>query len=290
MERAALEKTLRECARGVGPLARAYEIYLERPADVEAIPAVELMRPEPLRHVATRAVKEWSDHPLDEDPRAAVSRVVRRYLGALTTAVIPALANGIGVDVAPERVSIVMRSDLPHGVVLRLDEVLVSSERPATHPVRGRDVGSLAQLRALVLGPLFAHTAWVFDQVLAYIKVSPQLLWSTAAEQVDGIFQYAVDGPEAAVFARASGDRDLMIEGEQLPGVAGPNPLRGLLYWEPASEPGHRNQVRKVCCANFVVPGRTQGYCRNCDLITPVDRLRMYDEWHASVKSGSWSG
>ena len=81
-----------------------------------------------------------------------------------------------------------------------------------------------------------------------------------------------------------------MIDGDRIPGVDGPNPMRGLLYWEPASEIGHTNQVRRVCCANFVVPGRTQGYCRNCDLITPADRLRMYDEWHASVKSGSWSG
>ena len=142
-----LERTLRDCARGVGPLARAYEIHIDAPADLEAIPAVELMRPGPLREIAGRAVKEWSDHPLDEDPRAAVSRVVRRYLGALTTAVIPPLANGIGIEAPPERVRIVMRNDLPHGVVLDVNEVLLSSERPATRRVDGRDVGSLAARR-----------------------------------------------------------------------------------------------------------------------------------------------
>jgi len=133
--------------------------------------------------------------------------------------------------------------------------------------------------------PLFTHCAWLFDTVIANIKVSPQLLWSTAAEQVDSLYDNAIDGADAALFASAATDRDLMLFGETLPGVTGPNPMRDLLYWEPSSEPAHRIEVRRVCCANFVVPGRTQVYCRNCDLITPAERLAKWNAWRASGKT-----
>src|SRR4029077_7522551 len=103
---------------------------------------------------AARAVKEWSDHPLDEDPRAAVSRLVRRYAGSLTTAALVPLAHGVGLDVSPERVGLVMHNDLPQGTLLRVDEVLVCADRPTTWPVHGRDVGTLDQLRVRVLGAL----------------------------------------------------------------------------------------------------------------------------------------
>jgi hypothetical protein len=40
-----------------------------------------------------------------------------------------------------------------------------------------------------------------------------------------------------------------------------------------------------VCCANFVVPGRSQGYCRNCDIITPQRRIEMWNEWRDAVRA-----
>jgi hypothetical protein len=64
--------------------------------------------------------------------------------------------------------------------------------------------------------------------------------------------------------------------------------MRDLLFWEPSTEPGHRVEVRRVCCANFVVPGRPDVYCRNCGLITPAERLAKWSDWRASVKRGSW--
>ena len=217
-----LQASLTRAIERVGPYLRAYRVYLEPPASAETVAAPDLVRREPLRHYAARAVKEWSDRPWDEDPRAAVSRLVRRYLGSLVTA-------------------------------------------------------------ALV--PLFTHCAWLFDTVMEHIKVSSQLLWSTAAEQVDGLYENAIDGPDAGVFAHAAADRELMLFGDSLPGVAGPNPMRDVLFWEPYHEGAHRIQVRRVCCANFVVPGRTQVYCRNCGLITPAERLAKWDEWRASGKT-----
>ena len=283
----ALQGALDRAVASVGPLARAYPIYLAEPPGAESIAAVDLMERETLRHYAARAVKEWSDRPLDEDPRAAVSRLIRRYLGSVVTAALVPLVHGIGLDLSPERVRVIMQSDLPQGTVIDVDDVLVSAERPATWPVHGSEVASAAQLRERVFAPLLAHLSWAFAAVIANIKVSPQLLWSTAAEQVDLVFEYSLEGPDPEAFARAKADREQLLFASELPGIAGPNPMRDQLYWERAGDGIHQIQVRRVCCANFVVPGRTQGYCRNCDLITEERRLVMWDEYRgASLKHG----
>jgi ferric iron reductase protein FhuF len=278
---------LLRAVESVGPFHRPYRVHLTPPAGSEVVPVRQMFEPAPLRRFAARAVADWSDRPLDEDPRAAVSRLIRRYLGSLTTAVLAPLAHGIGVDVSPERVGAIVRNDIPQGIVLRVDEVLTSEERRASWPVAAREVGPLERLREETLTRYFRHLQWSFEQVVASIRVSPQLLWSTAAEQIDLIYDNAADGPAADVFARAESDREVMLFGERLPGIDGPNPVRDLLFWEIAEGPeaGHRIQVRRVCCANFVVPGRTQGYCRNCEIITPQRRIDMWTEWRAMVRS-----
>jgi hypothetical protein len=283
----ALQAALDRAVESVGPLARPYPIYLTEPQGCESIAAVDLMQSETLRRYAARAVKEWSDRPLDEDPRAAVSRLIRRYLGSVITAALLPLVHGIGLELAPERVRVIMQSDLPQGTIVDAREVLLSAERPATWPVQGTEVASAAQFRDRVIAALLGHISWSFAAIIASIKVSPNLLWSTAAEQVDLLWEYAIDGPTPAAFAAASDDREQLLFANTVPGVAGPNPMRDLLYWEPAGDAVHQIQVRRVCCANFVVPGRTQGYCRNCDLITEERRLVMWDEYRgASLKRG----
>ena len=283
----ALQAALDRAVESVGPLARPYPIYLSEPSGVENIASVDLMQRETLRSYAARAVKEWSDRPLDEDPRAAVSRLIRRYLGSVITAALVPLVHGIGLELAPERVRVIMRSDLPQGTIIDAREVLVSPDRPATWPVNGTEVASIAELRDRVLTAILGHISWSFAAVMGSIKVSPNLLWSTAAEQVDLLWEYSIDGRTPAAFAAASADREQLLFAKTLPGIAGPNPMRELLYWEPAGDRIHQVQVRRVCCANFVVPGRTQGYCRNCDLITEEQRLVMWDEYRgASLKRG----
>jgi hypothetical protein len=280
---AKLQSALDEAVASVGPLARPYPIYLAVPAGAETITAEELMERDTLRSYAARAVKEWSDRPLDEDPRAAVSRLIRRYLGSVITAGLVPLVHGIGLDLQPARVRVIMQSDLPQGTIVDVDQVIVSAERPAPWPVSGTDVGPAAALRERVMGPLLGHLSWAFDSVIACIKVSPHLLWSTAAEQIDLLWEYALEGGTPDAFERARADRDYLLSSGSLPGIAGPNPLRDQLYWEPAADGLHRIQVRRVCCANFVVPGRTQGYCRNCDLITAERRVVMWDEYRGGA-------
>ena len=283
----ALQAVLDRAVESVGPLARPYPIYLAEPPGAESIAAVDLMQPERLRHYAARAVQEWSDRPLDEDPRAAVSRLIRRYLGSVITAALVPLVHGVGLELAPERVRVAMQRDLPQGTIIDAREVFVSAERPATWPVHGTEVASVAQLRDRVIAALLGHISWSFAAIIGSIRVSPNLLWSTAAEQVDLLWEYAIDGPTPAAFAAASADREQLLFATDLPGITGPNPMRDLLYWEPAGDRMHQIQVRRVCCANFVVPGRTQGYCRNCDLITEERRLVMWDEYRgASLKHG----
>ena len=283
----ALQAALDRAVESVGPLARPYPIYLTQPPDAESIAAVDLMERETLRRYAARAVKEWSGHPLDEDPRAAVSRLIRRYLGSAITAALVPLVHGVGLELAPERVGVIMQSDLPQGTVIDAGEVLLTAERPATWTVRGTEVASIAELRDRVFAALLGHISWSFAAIVASIKVSPNLLWSTAAEQIDLLWEYAIEGRTPAAFAAASADREQLLFAKTLPGIAGPNPMRELLYWEPAGDRIHQVQVRRVCCANFVVPGRTQGYCRNCDLITEERRLVMWDEYRgASLKRG----
>jgi len=283
----ALQAALDRAVESVGPLARPYPIYLTQPLDAESIAAVDLMERETLRSYAARAVKEWSGHPLDEDPRAAVSRLIRRYLGSVITAALVPLVHGVGLELAPKRVRVIMQSDLPQGTVIDAGQVLLSAERPATWTVRGTEVASIAELRDRVFAALLGHISWSFAAIVASIKVSPNLLWSTAAEQIDLLWEYAIEGRTPAAFVAASADREQLLFAKELPGMAGPNPMLGLLYWEPAGDRIHQIQVRRVCCANFVVPGRTQGYCRNCDLITEERRLVMWDEYRgASLKRG----
>src|SRR5262249_11481276 len=164
-ERASLQTALQQVIDGIGPFARGYPVYLDVPEGAETISALELHTPGPMRVFAARAVKEWTDQPLDQDPRAAVSRLVRRYAGAVVTAAMAPLVHGIGLDTSPERIRVVIKGDLPRGIVLVVDEVRGSPDRPATWPVVTREVASLDRLRDEVFASLFAGFAWSFEHV-----------------------------------------------------------------------------------------------------------------------------
>jgi hypothetical protein len=276
----------RACAK-LGRFGASYPVHLTAPAGAELVPATALLEPATMREYAARALKEWSDHPLDEDPRAAVSRLMRRYCGALAAAALIPLANGVGLDVSPERVTFIIRLDMPGGTVLDVGpEVLVTRERPTTWPVSGNDVGTVTALRDRTLEIFFRHLAATFEAVLAQVKVAPNLLWSTAAEQIDGLYENAVDGHPGEAYAPFAQDRERMLFADTIPGIPGTNPLRGLLYWETVDAPDFPRplQVRPICCANFVVPGRPNVYCRTCGLITQEQRITMWRDWRESVR------
>lgn len=283
-----LGAALADACERVGRFGRSYRVHLAAPAGAELLPATELLRPAVLRAYAARALREWSDHPLDEDPRAAVSRLMRRYCGALAAAALIPLANGVGLDVSRERVTFVIRLEMPGGTVIDARPgVLVARERPTTWPVQGRDLDTSVALRERTLEIFFSHLASTFDAVLAAVKVAPNLLWSTAAEQIDLLYENAVDTYPGEAYAPFAEDRERILFADAIPGVAGPNPLRGLLYWETIDAPDFPRpiQVRPICCANFIVPGRPTVYCRTCGLITQAQRVTMWREWRESVRT-----
>lgn len=275
-------------AAAVGKLGRfgaSYPVYLAPPAGAEIHPAQELFAAERLRRFCERSIAEWTDHPEEEDIRAAASRFMRRYCGSLASAALVPLANGVAFDLALSRISLLIREEMPMGVVLELagGRAFGSPERPTTWPLETRPLPTAAALRAAALRSLVGdNLAPAFERVLRFVHLNPKVLWATAAEQIDLLFESARDGHEARELAPFAEDREAILFGPTLPGVSGPNPLRGLLTWEEADDPKFPRplQVRQVCCVCYVIPGRN-AYCRTCGLLAPEERLALWRAWRA---------
>jgi ferric iron reductase protein FhuF len=277
-------------AASVGRLGRfgaSYPIYVERPDGHEIVPAVDLLSATNLRHFCERAIIEWTQHPEEEDMRAAASRFMRRYCGSVATAALLPLAYGVTWDVSLERIAFLIRTEMPMGVVIDLaaSPVFSCSERPTTWPVAGQRLATLDELRARAIdSALVRNLAPAFESVLDFVQLNPKVLWSTAAEQIDLMYENAIEGLREAEFAPFEADRGLLLFGERLPGWAGANPLRGLLDWEDAHDPQFPRplQVRRTCCVCYVIPGRN-AYCRTCGLISAEQRLAMWRAWKAQL-------
>jgi hypothetical protein len=280
----ALQRAIFDSHQKLGRLGASYAIWLERPPVWEAIPCLELLTTEHMTGFFERAIAEWSATPSDEDIRAAASRFMRRYLLSVAAPAFVSLANGVAWELTLDRISVVMRPDLALGAVIDIRglEPFTSRERPTAWPISGREV-SFAELRDRALRPLYGDVhVRSFERVLSHVHVSPRLLWSTAAENVDYYYDNALDHVEGAERDRYAADRDFMLFGATIPGVEGENPMRGLLAWDDFSDdprfPRPR-QVRTVCCANYIVPGRNPPYCRTCGLRTSAERRALWEQY-----------
>jgi hypothetical protein len=219
------------------------------------------------------------------DLRAAASRITRLFSGFLTYVAQAGLARGVGLDVSLAHCRIVIRYNVPFAVALDLpdDAVVRCAERETTWTDDGRVVDTLAELREIVwrslyggaIAPLFATTAKL-------VKAAPSLHWSNAAEAA-GIFSDAAEeylgGSQARPFVD---DRHALLEAETLPGVAGPNPMRGLLTWVPGDLPEVPSgvQTRRVCCLAFHMPDRLGRLCQNCEFLPLDERIALVRERH----------
>jgi hypothetical protein len=208
---------------------------------------------------------------------------MRRYLHSVQAPTIVALANGIAWDLTLDRISIVWRSELPLGTVIatRGLETFTTPERPTSWPVEGTALPTLDALRDRALTALFGDVHLrSFERVLANVRVSPRLLWSQAAEDVDYYYDYALELLEGEELARYASDRERMLFGDTLPGIEGANPLKELLGWDDFRDdprmPQRLLQVRTVCCVNYVIPGRPDKYCRTCGLLSQVERRQKW--------------
>jgi hypothetical protein len=264
----------------------------------ECVPAERYRRPEVLHAAITRAaaavVADAAQDPgagdrddgtqADLDLRIAVSRLTRHYTAPLTFAAIAGLAWGAGIDLAASRCTMVIRFNVPF--VLSLDpraSVLGCVERSARWPLPGPAVRTLSELRQRVWRGLYAQNiAPLFEQVTAQVGVSAKLLWANAAEAVGMISDAAEEylGPiEAQPFII---ERRALLEAESLPGLAGPNPLRGQLDWVPVAGSGNPAavQTRRMCCLTYLLRDRHGRLCQNCPYLPVADRVALIRERH----------
>jgi ferric iron reductase protein FhuF len=271
--------------RTFGRIGASYPVYFRRPQGWETVPAKDLLDLENLRTYFTRAISEWSDHPTEEDQRAGASRFLRRYIGSIAAATYIPLSAGVALDVGISRVQVLIRNDLTLGTVIDLDgaAVYVSKARPTTWPIEGVPVGSVEELRGRALESLFReHLVPAFERVREVIGVSKKLIWTTAAESIEYMYENARPYFDSAGWLPLDEDRAVIHSADTVPGIDGPNPMKGLLEWEDFGDPDVPGPVhmRRVCCVNYVVPGRgttqTGGYCRTCGILPPEERHRLW--------------
>ena len=225
-----LQAAIYESHQKLGRLGASYAVWLERPPVWEVIPALELLTSKHMTNFFERAISDWTDNPKDEDIRAAASRFMRRFNLSVAAPTFLALAHGVAWELTLDRISIVMRPDLPLGTVIDLRGLTtwVTPERPATWPVEGTPVATLEELREKALRPLYGDVhVRSFEKVLGHVHVSPRLLWSTAAENVDYYYDNAIAIlPEGEERSRYAADRERLLFGETLAGIAGETPSR----------------------------------------------------------------
>lgn len=258
------------------------------------VPVTRLLEPPHLSELIRRAGGLDRDNAdgaaiPDMDATIAVSRFARQYCGAVSAAASVGLAHGIGIDMSPERCRVALTNiELPvtrRRFVATVDltgaEVLRCAQRPTSLPVTGPVVPTIDELREYVWSRLFgAHYAELFRRVREVAPtVSPALLWTSAAEYVGAISDAAQEHLSAIAAAPYVADRRALLDGETLPGVGGPNPLRGRLVWDSAGPEWPRAvQTRQLCCLNYLLAERDGMLCQNCPHLPPADRAALAKE------------
>jgi len=229
------------------------------------------------------AVQPKSDEEREVKLTAAASRFTRYYMSSLTFAAFVGLARGVGLDLAPHRCTKVFMHGLPGGYLLGDpgEGVVTCAERAAAWPIDGQTVATIGELRAHVWKQLYGEN---FAPLIALTKETTRatgnLLWSNAAEMVAFVADQAVallDPTEAAPFVE---DADALLNADVVPGIAGPNPMRGLIEWVPVDEPDFPRgvQLRPHCCITYVLPVRTGLLCGNCPFLPLEDRIALTRE------------
>jgi peroxiredoxin Q/BCP len=68
-----------------------------------------------------------------------------------------------------------------------------------------------------------------------------------------------------------------ILESDELPGVPGPNVLKGWMTRDPVDEPDFPRPLplRHVCCVHYLLPDRIGRFCSNCPLISSEERIAM---------------
>jgi hypothetical protein len=213
------------------------------------------------------------------DRRAAASRWLRHYAGAVLQAVLAAMAAGVGLDASLPRASVVMSGTIPRGIHLHHPgaNAVVWPPRALGGAGGARSVASLTDLHAHVLaGAVAKNLMPVMERVHQLVRISSHTLWCNVAEQIEGVYEHAAErlGPAAAPLLE---DHRALVESAAMPGVPGPNPLASTLEWDPVDEPHFPPSLhrRRVCCITFLLPDRPGEYCWNCPHLSLAQRVAL---------------
>jgi ferric iron reductase protein FhuF len=206
------------------------------------------------------------------DFRAAASRFTRAYCMAVVRPVLAGLAIGIALDASMSRSTIVWRpwslrgssATNPHGIHLDASHATIAANGRATE-----------EIRAEVFRHLFAeHLGPLFERVLQIAKLSPKVLWGSAAEAVGGLETAAaerLDEPHATPFIETC---QAALTAQALPGIPGLNPLLGQVRWQEVDRADfpHGLMIRRICCVSLTLPDRLGQTCGACP-IPPLEQL-----------------
>jgi hypothetical protein len=221
----------------------------------------------------------------DVDLRIAVSRFTRQYASSVSAVALAALANGVGLDTSAARCRVIVRSNIPFLTVLDVPdgEPLRCAERPTSWQVDGHQVATLAELREFVWRKLYAENfAPLFERVRQVTKVSTDLCWTNVAEWVSLVAESADEYLDDAAAEPYQRDRHALLEAPSVPGIAGKNPLAGLIEYERTDAPdfSHGVATRKICCVTYMLPDRLGRLCANCPFLPLDDRIALVRERH----------
>ena len=260
----------------LGGSVRDRFVPLSATADREVQPVSSYLDPSHLELQIPRTIPESDRAGVDR--RVMGSRFVREHSLGVVPPVLVALAMGIGLDASAPRARSVWHNwhlrwssgFAPHALSLGTDAFALCAE---CHPsARGTVtmVPTHEALRARVWRQLFAeHLAPLFETVLGMVRVSRRALWARAAEAAGRVATLAAEQLPPAEARPFIDEVDALLAAERLPGMAGGNPLQGLLEWKDIgrSDFPHGLMLRSVCCMCFTLPDRRgQVYCGTCPL------------------------
>ncbi|MGH2489920.1 MAG: IucA/IucC family C-terminal-domain containing protein [Candidatus Limnocylindria bacterium] len=287
--RAPWHRDLEAELEGLGRWIRG-RFVAEPSATHEVVPAARYLDRDYLRTAIERGKFTTMSPPInvdgedvDVDLRIAVSRFTRQYASSVTAVALTALGRGVGLDAGVDRCRMIVRANIPFLVVMDTRDPIRSAERPTTWPVDGREVATLRELRELVWRKLYGeHLAPLFARVLEVTRVNPNLVWTNAAEWVANVSDAADEYLDRASARPFVDDRVALLERDDLPGVSGPNPMRGLIDWRRFDAPDfpHGVQTRHICCVTYLLPDRLGRLCQNCDFLPLEDRVALVRERH----------
>ena len=268
------------------------ERYLDRGFLREAV-----ARAHAAQQQSTAALPE-TDHGFDDDAepdlRIAMSRFTR-HAASITAAVCAALACGVGLDASARNCRYIIRSNVPFiGSLPSAGTPPVRCrERPTSWPVDGPIVDTLDELRAYAWRKLFAENLGpLFERAREVTKVSPRLSWSNAAEWVAMVSDAADEYLGLERSPPFVADRVALFGAPQVPGIAGANPLAGLVEWDPydAADFPRGVERRRICCTTYMLNDRLGRLCSNCPFLTVEERVAMMREEHGVAMIGDAGG